>query len=217
MTADPRPRDPNAASPEDPKTSRRRRAREALACAARPGIRRHSHLYTGYNVPHTTTRWSPSHRPRRDRDTAIRACANALNEIVVEGIKPIRRCTRRSSSTRPFRAAARTSTTSSGARAQVRSAQATDPQPSPELGRPDTPRRGGKSCGSVAIWRRLSSFSAEPENFARRTLALGGARHRRQCRLTSRSSAVAPDDSTLKARQRSLRLHVSTRLAPWSS
>ena len=53
-----------------------------------PGIRVDSHLYTGYNVPpYYDSLVAKVIAHGEDRDTAIARMRNALNEIVVEGIK----------------------------------------------------------------------------------------------------------------------------------
>jgi acetyl-CoA carboxylase biotin carboxylase subunit len=53
-----------------------------------PGIRVDSHLYTGYNVPpHYDSLIAKVIAFGEDRDTAIARMRNALNEIVIEGIK----------------------------------------------------------------------------------------------------------------------------------
>ena len=53
-----------------------------------PGIRVDSHLYTGYNVPpYYDSLVAKVVAHGEDRDTAIARMRNALNEIVVEGIK----------------------------------------------------------------------------------------------------------------------------------
>ena len=53
-----------------------------------PGIRVDSHLYTGYNVPpHYDSLIAKIISFGEDRDTAIARMRNALNEIVIEGIK----------------------------------------------------------------------------------------------------------------------------------
>jgi acetyl-CoA carboxylase biotin carboxylase subunit len=53
-----------------------------------PGIRVDSHLYTGYSVPpHYDSLVAKVIAHGEDRDTAIARMRNALNEIVVEGIK----------------------------------------------------------------------------------------------------------------------------------
>ena len=53
-----------------------------------PGIRVDSHLYTGYNVPpYYDSLIAKVIAFGEDRDTAIARMRNALNEIVIEGIK----------------------------------------------------------------------------------------------------------------------------------
>jgi acetyl-CoA carboxylase biotin carboxylase subunit len=53
-----------------------------------PGIRVDSHLYTGYSVPpHYDSLIAKVIAHGEDRDTAIARMRNALNEVVVEGIK----------------------------------------------------------------------------------------------------------------------------------
>jgi len=79
-----------------------------------PGIRVDSHVYSGYNVPPYYDSLIGKVIAHGDtRETAIARMKNALAEMVIEGIKTNVALHQRSATTRPFRRAAPTFTTSS--------------------------------------------------------------------------------------------------------